>query len=39
MVERIISNGVYVGHAYRGQKLELQAHSAIVTVAQWHAWE
>lgn len=37
MVERIIQNRVYMGHAYRGEQTNLDAHPAIVTAAEWHA--
>lgn len=37
MVERIIKNRVYLGHAYRGQDVNTQAHPPIVTAAEWHA--
>ncbi len=37
MVERIIKNRVYMGHAYRGESLNRDAHAPIVTAAEWHA--
>ena len=37
MVDRIIKNRVYMGHAYRGHQTNTQAHPAIVTAAEWHA--
>ncbi len=37
MVDRIIKNRVYIGHAYRGGQVNRDAHPAIVTVAEWHA--
>jgi site-specific DNA recombinase len=37
MVDRIIRNRVYMGHAYRGQHTNLDAHPPIVTPAEWHA--
>jgi hypothetical protein len=37
MVDRIIKNRVYMGHAYRGDRVNPAAHPAIVTAAEWHA--
>jgi site-specific DNA recombinase len=37
MVDRIIQNRVYMGHAYRGEQTNRDAHPAIVTEAEWHA--
>jgi DNA invertase Pin-like site-specific DNA recombinase len=37
MVDRIIKNRVYMGHAYRGSETNPDAHPALVTVAEWHA--
>src|SRR5271165_6982293 len=37
MVDRIIKNRVYLGYAYRGDRVNRQAHEAIVSVAEWHA--
>jgi DNA invertase Pin-like site-specific DNA recombinase len=37
MVDRIIRNRVYMGHAYRGGQVNTEAHPPIVTVAEWHA--
>jgi site-specific DNA recombinase len=37
MVDRIIRNRVYMGHAYRGDRVNPDAHPAIVTAAEWHA--
>jgi hypothetical protein len=37
MVERIIKNRVYMGHAYRGERVNPDAHPALVTPAEWHA--
>jgi site-specific DNA recombinase len=37
MVDRIIRNRVYMGHAYRGQRVNKDAHEPIVSVAEWHA--
>jgi hypothetical protein len=37
MVDRIIRNRVYMGHAYRGERTNPKAHPAIVTEAEWHA--
>jgi site-specific DNA recombinase len=37
MVERIIKNRVYMGHAYRGTQTNPEAHPALVSVAEWHA--
>ena len=37
MVDRIIRNRVYMGHAYRGEQVNFDAHPAIVTAAEWHA--
>jgi site-specific DNA recombinase len=37
MVERIIKNRVYMGYAYRGERINRGAHRAIVTAAEWQA--
>jgi site-specific DNA recombinase len=37
MVDRIIRNRVYLGHAYRGDDVNPDAHPALVTAAEWHA--
>jgi DNA invertase Pin-like site-specific DNA recombinase len=37
MVDRIIKNRVYMGHAYRGTQTNPDAHPALVTVSEWHA--
>ena len=37
MVERIIKNRVYLGEAYRGERVNDDAHPAIVTAAEWQA--
>jgi site-specific DNA recombinase len=37
MVERIIKNRVYLGHAYRGDQVNKTAHPAVVTLAEWQA--
>jgi site-specific DNA recombinase len=37
MVDRIIRNRVYMGHAYRGQRVNTAAHEPVVSVAEWHA--
>jgi site-specific DNA recombinase len=37
MVDRIIRNRVYMGHAYRAGRVNTGAHPPIVTVAEWHA--
>lgn len=37
MVDRIIRNRVYMGHAYRGGRVNGDAHPAIVTAAEWRA--
>jgi site-specific DNA recombinase len=37
MVDRIIRNRVYMGHAYRGDRANTSAHEPIVTVAEWQA--
>jgi site-specific DNA recombinase len=37
MVDRIIRNRVYMGHAYRAGRVNPHAHPAIVTVAEWQA--
>jgi site-specific DNA recombinase len=37
MVDRIIRNRVYMGHAYRGDRTNTNAHEPIVTEAEWHA--
>jgi site-specific DNA recombinase len=37
IVERIIKNRVYMGHAYRGENLNRDAHPPIVTPAEWQA--
>jgi DNA invertase Pin-like site-specific DNA recombinase len=37
MVDRIIRNRVYMGHAYRGDQTNPDAHEPIVTEAEWHA--
>jgi site-specific DNA recombinase len=37
MVDRIIRNRVYLGHAYRGPRVNPGAHEPIVTVAEWQA--
>jgi site-specific DNA recombinase len=37
MVDRIIRNRVYMGHAYRGQMVNSTAHEPIVSVVEWQA--
>jgi site-specific DNA recombinase len=37
MVERIIKNQVYMGHAYRGEQVNADAHPPLVSAAEWHA--
>jgi DNA invertase Pin-like site-specific DNA recombinase len=37
MVERIIKNRVYLGYAYRGEKVNKRAHEPIVSLAEWRA--
>jgi site-specific DNA recombinase len=37
MVERIIRNRVYMGHAYRAGHVNPNAHQPIVTAAEWQA--
>lgn len=37
MVERIIQNRVYMGYAYRGEQVNVDAHPALVRAAEWHA--
>ncbi len=37
MVDRIIRNRIYVGHAYRGEDVNPATHPALVTAAEWHA--
>jgi hypothetical protein len=37
MVDRIIRNRVYLGHAYRAGRVNTEAHEPIVTVAEWQA--
>lgn len=37
MVDRIIANRVYIGHAYRGEQVNPNAHPPIVTPAEWQA--
>jgi site-specific DNA recombinase len=37
MVDRIITNRVYLGYAYRGESVNRDAHPAIVSVAEWQA--
>jgi site-specific DNA recombinase len=37
MIDRIIRNRVYMGHAYRGKRVNPSAHEAIVTLAEWQA--
>ncbi len=37
MVDRIIRNRVYLGHAYRGGQVNADAHPPLVTAAEWHA--
>jgi hypothetical protein len=37
MVDRIIRNRVYMGHAYRGETANHSAHPAMVTAAEWQA--
>jgi site-specific DNA recombinase len=37
MVDRIIRNRVYMGHAYRGGRVNPDAHQPIVTAAEWQA--
>ncbi len=37
MVDRIIRNRVYMGHAYRAGRVNTEAHEPIVSVAEWQA--
>jgi site-specific DNA recombinase len=37
MIERMIKNRAYMGIAYRGENVNLSAHEAIVTAAEWQA--
>ncbi len=37
MVDRIIKNRVYLGYAYRGDRVNRQAHEPIVSMAEWQA--
>jgi DNA invertase Pin-like site-specific DNA recombinase len=37
MVDRIIKNRVYLGYAYRGDRINRQAHEPIVSMAEWQA--
>jgi site-specific DNA recombinase len=37
MVDRIIKNRVYMGHAYRGERVNPTAHPPLVSAAEWHA--
>ena len=37
MVERVIKNRVYLGYAYRGDRVNKEAHEPIVSMAEWQA--
>jgi DNA invertase Pin-like site-specific DNA recombinase len=37
MVDRIIRNRVYLGYAYRGERVNREAHEPIVSLAEWQA--
>ncbi len=37
MVDRIIKNRVYLGYAYRGDRVNREAHEPIVSMAEWQA--
>lgn len=37
MVDRIVKNRVYLGEAYRGETVNVDAHPAIVSLAEWQA--
>jgi site-specific DNA recombinase len=37
MIDRMLKNRAYMGIAYRGENVNVEAHEAIVTAAEWHA--